>query len=291
MPRSRVIGEWISHDELANSRGTIPVGPDEAGIVIADGVYGEPQIETRLETGGRFSSVWRSKHVEVLIANLTDFTVNYVLDDLTGKDADPGSIKFPMEVLSSDDELITGQIQLTLAVSRERPGLLRQLRQGRTQITDLDIGEALAKIFLSQVVATNIAVTNSSDVRPTAGQFSRLLQTTETQLKSQLETYGLELRNFAPNLFSDEARTRARKKKLDDQKQIAEAERDLDQIASRATGQRSSTATIATPSEPRAPEEKLQMLPPTRGGGSKGWLVILGIIAVIVVVALSSLGR
>ena len=51
MADSRVIAWWRLQDELRGPGRSITVGPGRAAVVIADGVYGEPHIEGRVEPG------------------------------------------------------------------------------------------------------------------------------------------------------------------------------------------------------------------------------------------------
>ena len=123
----RVIAEWLSQDQLEGSRRSITVGPDRVAVVIQDGRYQDPRIEERVETRDRLRrNVGGAKEIEVLSADLTPFTVTYELDDTSSSSNNPDAVPFDIPVLTSDGKVVTGQIRLTLSVSRDHPNLLAQ---------------------------------------------------------------------------------------------------------------------------------------------------------------------
>ena len=293
MAEPRVIAEWRRQDQLDGARRSITVGPDRVAVVISDGQYGVPHIEERVRTRGVWKALrgpfGRGHDVEVLIADLTPFTVTYELDDTSAAPKNSDAILFGMPVLTSDGKLVTGLIRLTLAVSRDRPDLLYQLRHGRHAVTARDVADAIGDEFLAQVVRTNVAHIGSADLRGTADQFAALYRDTQAQLESQLSNYGLVLRNFAPNLLPLEAVTRAEREQFDRQIQRAEAERDL--VAIEGTGERSGPS--IPPDRPGSSDSPMSA--PGSGSNQGKWLLAGGVVAVgaavAVVIAFNSGGE
>lgn len=231
MAESRIIAEWRQRDQLEGIRRSVTVGPDHAAVVITDGAYSLPHIEERVRTRSAWRALCgpfgRSDDVEVLVADLTPFTITYELDDTSDTIRNQDAESFGIPVLTSDDRLVSGEIRLTLAVSREQPSLLSQLRHERNAITASDVAIALRDEFLAQVIRANIGQIASSDLRGTAEQFTSLYRETQLQLKNQLANYGLELRNFAAGLLPLEVIARAEREQLDRRLQSAEAEAEI----------------------------------------------------------------
>ena len=276
MAETRVIGRWLKQYELEGWRKSIVVGPDRAAIVIDDGVYGDPHIEERVYTRGFIRNQFSNRQIEVLSADLAPFSVVYELHDFSGALNDPASTGFPMPVLSRDRKLISGQIQLTLAVSRDRPGLLHQLRRERDAITARDVAAAIRDEFLAQVVQATVAQIDSDDLRGTPEQFVTLYEETRLQLESQLENYGLTLINFAASLLPLAAISAAEQEALKQRLERALAEREIEQ----AGGERLPARIL----HPKGPEPKPRKAardrpPPSALRSLISALFVLGMIA------------
>jgi Ca-activated chloride channel family protein len=205
MADTRVIAKWLKQDQLEGRRKSITVGPGNAAIVIKNGVYGDPHIEERVYTKGVIPNPFGAHEIEVLDVDLTPFAVTFELNNLQPEPQDSGASRFPRPLLSKDGKLVLGQVVLTLRADRERPHLLYQLRHGRPAITSSDIAEAIRGVFLTQVIATNLAAIDSHELRGTAEHFRRLYADTRLQLEEQLKVFGLTLVSFAPALLPDDA--------------------------------------------------------------------------------------
>jgi Ca-activated chloride channel family protein len=205
MVDTRAIGGWFKQSELEGRRKSITVGPGNAAMVIKNGVYGEPHIEEKVYTKGLLPNPFSTHDVEVLKVDLTPFAITFELNNLQTEQQDPNSTRFPLPLLSKDGKLVVGHVQLTLQVDRERPHLLFRLRQNRSRITPDHIAYAIRDLFLSSVIATNLAEIDSIDLKGTKEHFETLYEDARLQLEQYLRAYGLLLVGFAPTLIPDDA--------------------------------------------------------------------------------------
>ncbi|MCH7971028.1 MAG: hypothetical protein IH960_08315, partial [Chloroflexi bacterium] len=265
----RIIARWLAEDQLEGRRRSVTVGPDQVAVVIRNGAYGEPQSETRVDTRGRFGG--KSGRVEVLVASLAPFTVEYELDEIAGA---RGALRSGIPIVTHDNKAVSGSVRLTLAVNPDRPDLLSQLRNGRAAITDGDVEFAIRDEFLTQVIRTTVAEIDSSDLRASSKQFIAFYQETQTQLESQLTNYGLMLRNFAIAAIPTETAMSAERQQIERRRQLEQADQEF-----------------GTPKRPEAPARPAPPPPPTQaptampsaddgksGGGKGKWFLAGGIL-------------
>lgn len=224
MTNSRVIARWLTQDELSGSKKSVTVGPDQVAIIIEDGVYGEPETESKISTKP-WLKLGGGPDIEVLVVDVTRFDISFTVgDSFRRKDTD-------IPIMTKDGKVVAGKVTLSLVVNRNNASRLVQLRQGRSQVTDQAIAGVLRNDLFAQVIRPNVAQIDSIDLRGSADEFSVLYGDTQLQLNSLLDGYGLELQSFAPELIPARAKASAELQEAHHRKKTVRARAEADRSA------------------------------------------------------------
>jgi hypothetical protein len=207
---------------------SITVGPDQAAVIISDGAYGEPQIETRVETRGRLGrNIGGAKEITVLRIDLTPFSIVFETNETSGSQRIPDALIFTTPILTSDRKLVTGTVRITLAVVTDYPEHLVQVRSGKNVISATDIGIAIRDEFQSKVIQPAISEIQSPDLHSSSKQVKELGASARAQLEPRLTGYGLKLMDFAPSFLPVEILTDAERQQFERRKSAVVQENEI----------------------------------------------------------------
>ena len=172
-------------------RRRLTLEPYQVGIVIRDGRVAEVFSEgaRRLPRG----------EVRTHVASTAPFNLVFWLKD-PGDPSEPGEgVALDQPVLTSDSQLVTGRIDLTLSVVPDDAERLLQLPRPSGVITPADVGDAIRAELLAKVLALDIHRHTAGELRGNREIFSGIGASLETELASTIERYGLNLDNFYPS--------------------------------------------------------------------------------------------
>ena len=172
-------------------RRRLTLEPYQVGIVIRDGRVEEVFAEgaRRLPRG----------EVRTHVASTAPFNLVFWLKD-PGDPSEPDEgIALDQPVLTSDSQLVTGRIDLTLSVVPDNAERLLQLPRSRGVVTPADVGDAIRAELLAKVLALDIHRHSAGDLRGNRDLFKGIGASLETELASTIARYGLNLDNFYVN--------------------------------------------------------------------------------------------
>ena len=170
---------------------SLTVMPFHIGIVIRDG-----EVVDVFESGKRDLSMG---NVRTYVASASAFTLTFWLKDPEdAQEPDEGTVlDQDLPVLTSDGEVVTGRIDLTLRVTRKNVEYLFQLlRQGSGVVMRRDVSDAIKGELLAKVLALDIHRHTAKELRGNRDLFGGIYESVNVELASTIRVYGLRLDNF-----------------------------------------------------------------------------------------------
>ena len=171
--------------------GSLTVMPWRIGIVIRDG-----EVVDVFESGKRDLSMG---NVRTYVASASAFTLTFWLKDPEDtQEPEEGTVlDQDLPVLTSDGEVVTGRIDLTLRVTRKNVEYLFQLlRQGSGVVMRRDVSDAIKGELLAKVLALDIHKHTAKELRGNRDLFGGIYESVNVELASTIRVYGLRLDNF-----------------------------------------------------------------------------------------------
>ena len=170
---------------------SLTVMPFHIGIVIRDG-----EVVDVFESGKRDLSMG---NVRTYVASASAFTLTFWLKDPEdAQEPEEGTVlDQDLPVLTSDGEVVTGRIDLTLRATRKNVEYLFQLlRQGSGVVMRRDVSDAIKGELLAKVLALDIHKHTAKELRGNRDLFGGIYESVNVELASTIRVYGLRLDNF-----------------------------------------------------------------------------------------------
>ena len=190
MREDAILRDGPGQDGLGLQWFTVP--PFHVGIVVHNGKVADVFSEDRrrLPLMG---------NVRTYIASTAPFTLTFWLKDPEDtQEPDEGTVlDQDLPVLTSDGEVVTGRIDLTLRVTRKNVEYLFQLlRQGSGVVMRRDVSDAIKGELLAKVLALDIHKHTAKELRGNRDLFGGIYESVNVELASTIRVYGLRLDNF-----------------------------------------------------------------------------------------------
>ena len=170
---------------------SLTVMPFHIGIVIRDG-----EVVDVFESGKRDLP---KGNVRTYEASASPFTLTFWLKDPEDakEPAEGAVLDQDLPVLTSDGEVVTGRIDLTLRVVWKNVEYLFQLlRQGSGVVMRRDVSDAIKGELLAKVLALDIHRHTAKELRGNRDLFGGIYESVNIDLASTIRVYGLQLDNF-----------------------------------------------------------------------------------------------
>ena len=190
MREDAILRDGPGQDGLGLQWFTVP--PFHVGIVVHNGKVADVFSEDRrrLPLMG---------NVRTYIASTAPFTLTFWLKDPEDtQEPDEGTVlDQDLPVLTSDGEVVTGRIDLTLRVTRKNVEYLFQLlRQGSGVVMRRDVSDAIKGELLAKVLALDIHKHTAKELRGNRDLFGGIYESVNVELASTIRVYGLRLDNL-----------------------------------------------------------------------------------------------
>ena len=185
--------------------GSLTVSQFQIGIVMQDG-------EVVDIFSARKRNLPRKGEVRTYVASTAPFTLTFWLMDPMDPEGPGDSVVLGPPVLTSDDEVVTAQLNLTMRVVRENVEyLLQLLKPGVGVVTRRDISDTIEGELLAKVLALDIHQHTAAELRGNRELLRGIYESVNIELASTIRFYGLRLDNFYPNWgLTSEERERIR---------------------------------------------------------------------------------
>lgn len=170
---------------------SLTVMPFHIGVVIRDG-----EVVDVFESGKRDLP---KGNVRTYEASASPFTLTFWLKDPEDakEPAEGAVLDQDLPVLTSDSEVVTGRIDLTLRVVWKNVEYLFQLlRQGSGVVMRRDVSDAIKGELLAKVLALDIHRHTANELRGNRDLFGGIYESVNIELASTIRVYGLQLDNF-----------------------------------------------------------------------------------------------
>ncbi len=175
------------------SGGSLTVQPFQIGIVIRDG-----EVVDVFESGKR--NLPRRGEVRTYVASTAPFNLTFWLMDPEDPNEPEEGVALNQPVLTSDGQLVTGRIDLTLRAMRKNVEYLWQLlKPGSGGVTSLGVSRAIEGELLAKVLALDIHRYTAEELRGNRELFRGIYESANIELASTIRRYGLQLDNFYVN--------------------------------------------------------------------------------------------
>jgi len=200
-------GRWVFLGVPIN-RGSLTVMTFQIGIVIRNG-----EVVDVFSEGKR--KLPRFGKVRTYVASTAPFNLTFWLMDPEDPNEPEEGVGLNQPVLTADNQLVTGRIDLTLRATRKNVEyLLQLLRLGRGGVTRRDVSRAIEGELLAKVLALDIRKYTSEELRGNRDLFAEMYESVKIELSSTIRRYGLHLDNFYPNWgLTNEERERIREQR------------------------------------------------------------------------------
>ena len=188
---------------------SLTVSQFQIGIVMQDG-----EVMDIFSSGKRnlpWNLPWEGK-VRTYVASTAPFTLAFwLMDPMDPEEPDDGVV-LGQPVLTSDDEVVTAQLDLTMRVVRENVEyLLQLLKPGVGVVTRRDVSDTIKGELLAKVLALDIHQHTAEELRGNRELLRGIYESVNIELASTIRFYGLRLDNFYPNWgLTSEERERIR---------------------------------------------------------------------------------
>ena len=172
------------------SGGSLTVSQFQIGIVMQDGEV------VNIFSAGKRNLPWKGE-VQTYVASTAPFTLAFWLMDPMDREESGDSVVLGQPVLTSDDEVVTAQLDLTMRVVRENVEyLLQLLRPGSSVVTRRDVSDAIKGELLAKVLALDIHQHTAAELRGNRELFRGIYDSVNVELASTIRSYGLRLDNL-----------------------------------------------------------------------------------------------
>ncbi len=174
------------------TRPSLTVGPYQVAIVIRDGRVEDifSQGKKKLPKG----------EVQTYVAATAPFNLTFWLKDPSDPAESDDGIALDQPVLTSDNQPVTGRIDLTLSlIPNEAERILQVIGPNDDAITRTDVADAIKSELLAKVLALDIHNHTAADLRGNRGLFMGIYNSLQTELDSTISRFGLRLDNFFVN--------------------------------------------------------------------------------------------
>ena len=278
------VAAFVPPKELTGLARSVTVGPNEVAVVIRDGEIANVFTEGKAGTRGLGDLLralaGRGPDIQVLIADTSPFNLSFWLEE-PGAPVQPGEgSPFGIPAVTSDGQLITAQVNLTLSVEAEGAELLLRLLRGRRAMATSDVALSIKDELLGKVIALELSKHSAGELRGSDDLLRSVYESLRVQLDSTLSGYGLRLVNFFINWgLSQDEREKIEEQRHQARVRAIEREKELEAIA--APGQRPPER--VTKAADRVPV----------GGIPYPWvrlLVVMVVVAILAVVFLTTRG-
>ena len=188
---------------------SLTVSQFQIGIVMQDGEVVD--IFSSRKRNLPWNLPWKGK-VRTYVASTAPFTLTFwLMDPMDPEEPDDGVV-LGQPVLTSDDEVVTAQLDLTMRVVRENVEyLLQLLKPGIGVVTRRDISDTIEGELLAKVLALDIHQHTAAELRGNRELLRGIYESVNIELASTIRFYGLRLDNFYPNWgLTSEERERIR---------------------------------------------------------------------------------
>ena len=205
------------------SGGSLTVSQFQIGIVMQDG-----EVVDIFSAGKR--NLPRKGEVRTYVASTAPFTLTFWLMDPMDPEEPDDSVVLGQPVLTSDDEVVTAQLDLTMRVVRENVEyLLQLLRPGSGVVTRRDVSDTIKGELLAKVLALDIHQHTAAELRGNGELFRGIYESVDVELASTIRFYGLRLDNLpAVNWgLTSEERERIRERRHEEELREMEREREV----------------------------------------------------------------
>ena len=188
----------IRHKDLAGFNKTgIAQENSEAIVVLKNGLIDEICTAGSISTLSTWEGIKRwagmGPNVQVFYLDITPRTLEYWLEDpAKPRDNDSGQL-FGLPALTSDGELISAQVNLTVAIDMERPDLLLRALHGRTLFTMDDLRALVRDELLGKVIGPALSKRTAKELRGNSELLEEFYKDVKIQLSNTLVGYGLKL--------------------------------------------------------------------------------------------------
>mgnify|MGYP001407860126 CR=1 FL=1 len=211
----------------------------EAIVVLKNGLVDEICTAGSIQTLNIWESIknWIGikPNLQVFFLDITPRTLEFWLEDPAKSQDKSSGQSFGMPALTSDGQLISAQVNLTISVDMKRPDLLLRALHGNKLFTIDDLRELIRDELLGKVLTPALSKRTAKELRGNAELLEEFYQEVVIQLNNTLSGYGLKLdtSQFYINwgLTQEEADKIERKRREAEIKQ-AEHEKELEKILS-----------------------------------------------------------
>ena len=195
---------------------SLTVSQFQIGIVMQDGEVVD--IFSSRKRKLPWNLPWNGE-VRTYVASTAPFTLAFWLMDPMDREEPGDSVVLGQPVLTSDDEVVTAQLDLTMRVVRENVEyLLQLLRPGSGVVTRRDVSDAIKGELLAKVLALDIHQHTAAELRGNRELFRGIYDSVNVELASTIRFYGLRLDNFYPNWgLTSEERERIRDRRHEEE--------------------------------------------------------------------------
>ena len=191
MPEDTILWEVEPDVRVLPWQRSLTVMPFHIGIVIRDG-----EVVDVFESGKRDLP---KGNVRTYEASASPFKLTFWLKDPEDakEPAEGAVLDQDLPVLTSDGEVVTGRIDLTLRVVWKNVEYLFQLlRQGSGDVMRRDVSDAIKGELLAKVLALDIHRHTAKELRGNRDLFGGIYESVNIELASTIRVYGLQLDNF-----------------------------------------------------------------------------------------------
>ena len=192
MREDAILWEVKPDDGLLPGQRSLTVMPSQIGIVIRDG-----EVVDVFESGKR--DLPKRGEVRTYVASASPFTLTFWLKDPEDtQEPDEGTVlDQDLPVLTSDGEVATGRIDLTLQQEGTDVGyVLQLLRQGSGGVRRRDLSDAIKGELLAKVLAPNIRGYTAKELSGNRELLDGIEESVNVELASTIQRYGLHLANL-----------------------------------------------------------------------------------------------
>ena len=178
------------------SGGSLTVWPHQVGVVMQDGKVVDIFSEGK-------KKLPRKGEVRTYVASTSPFDLKFNLKDPYLKDpfgAGHRGAELDQFVLTRDQEVVTGSVDLRLRVVRENvEHLFKLLGTGSDGVTQRDVSDLIKTELQAKVLALDIHRHTAEELRGNRELFRRMYESVNIEMSSSIRFYGLRLDNFYPN--------------------------------------------------------------------------------------------
>ena len=179
---------WAGEPKRRWLRGrSLTVWPNQVGLVMKDGKfeYSFNERTDKLPKGD----------VRTYVASTAEFTLSFWLNDPSDPSPPSEGVALDLPVLTADEQLVTGRIDLTLSVNEDNVDDLLPLLGRRGAVGAEEIGEAVKEDV--QAALALLQGQTFADLRGNTEAFQAIRDALKTEMTPSVRRYGLWLRNLS----------------------------------------------------------------------------------------------